>query len=332
MKKIVEKIINSIPNNLTELEKAYFVYLELGKILNIDTGYFLSGSRSKKDRIFENGKNFERINSTNVICNSSAELYAHILNKLNINACCFYYNNFTHADVLIEGPNASFYYVNMLQDLYNIQTGARTRHFAPPLEYINEGYRRELQEENFLGLASVSSGELERMDKKLGYSFHGIYLNDFINRIKLEIKNPDFVNEYILPNGVTLDNCSPQNLLKYKFLFLINNLNAYSETPNRSIGFLELERYYEKLCSAILSPEEDKKVMLYACYPKGSELSNDSLSSYISLELAENNIMYFSFSSEKNKYISLSKEELQQQVNNGLTAYKTKFKGIERER
>ena len=251
MEKIVEKIINSIPNNLTELEKAYFVYLELGKILNIDTGYFLSGSRSKKDRIFENGKNFERINSTNVICNSSAELYAHIL--------------------------------NMLQDLYNIQTGARTRHFAPPLEYINEGYRRELQEENFLSLASVSSGELERMDKKLGYSFHGIYLNDFINRIKLEIKNPDFVNEYILPNGVTLDNCSPQNLLKYKFLFLINNLNAYSETPNRSIGFLELERYYERLCSAILSPEEDKKVMLYACYPKGSELSNDSLSSYISL-------------------------------------------------
>lgn len=331
MEKIVEKIINSVPKNLTNLEIAYFVYLELGKILNINTEYFLSGSRSKKDRIFDDGKDLKKISSTNVICNSSSELYAHILNKLGINAYCFYYNNFTHVDVLIEAPNASFYYANMLQDLYNIQTGARTRHFAPPLKYINEGYRRELQEENFLTLTPIGSEELEKMDKKLGYTFHGIYLNDFIDRIKLEIRNPDFVNEYVLPDGVTLDNCTPQDLLKYKFLFLINNLNAYSENPNNSIGFLELERYYERLCLAMLTPEEDKKITLYACYPKGSQLSNDSLSSYISLELAENNIIYFSFSNEKNKYISLSKEELQKQVNNGLTAYKTKFKGIERE-
>ena len=32
MRKTVEKIIGSIPKNLTELETAYFVYLELGKI------------------------------------------------------------------------------------------------------------------------------------------------------------------------------------------------------------------------------------------------------------------------------------------------------------
>jgi len=49
------------------------------------------------------------------------------------------------------------------------------------------------------------------------------------------------------------------------------------------------------------------------------EIINKSLDTYIPV------------SCEKNKYISLSKEELQQQVNNGLTAYKTKFKGIERE-
>ena len=43
MRKTIEKIIGSVPENLTELETAYFVYLELGKVLAQDTEYSLTG-------------------------------------------------------------------------------------------------------------------------------------------------------------------------------------------------------------------------------------------------------------------------------------------------
>ena len=86
MRKTIEKIIGSVPENLTELETAYFVYLELGKILAQDTEYSLTKSLSKQSRLFESGKNINNINFPNVICNSSSELYTYILNKLGIKA------------------------------------------------------------------------------------------------------------------------------------------------------------------------------------------------------------------------------------------------------
>ena len=59
MRKTIEKIIGSVPENLTELETAYFVYLELGKVLAQDTEYSLTRSLSKQSRLFEAGKNIK---------------------------------------------------------------------------------------------------------------------------------------------------------------------------------------------------------------------------------------------------------------------------------
>lgn len=331
MKKEIEKIINSIPKDLTELETAYFVYLELGKILNANTEYFLTGSISKRNRIFDAGKNINTIRSNNIICNSSAELYSYILNKIGIESSVFYYSTIQHADVFIKDSNDDLYYANLLEDLHNIQTGARTRHFAPHLKYINKFYRDELQEKNYINISYINQVNLEKMDNKLGYTFRGIYLNDFLERIKLEIKNSDFVNSYILPSNININTCSPQDLIKYKFLFLINNLNSYSENATNSIGFLELQKYYDRLYSVIFSTQEKDKINTYYCYPKRCQITNDILSTYISLELDESNIIYFVFSKEQNKFVSLPKETLQKEINNGLIAYKNNFRGIERE-
>lgn len=332
MRKTVEKIIGSIPKNLTELETAYFVYLELGKILAQDTEYSLTKSLSKQSRLFEAGKNINNINFPNVICNSSSELYTYILNKLGIKAKVFYFKGLEHADTIIKTKDGNVYYANLLADLAKIQTGSRTRNFAPPSEHLNGVVYYELARKYSSSLKSLPTEELEAMDNKFGYTFHGLYMNDFIEKIKSELKNPDFVNEYILPKDITLDSCTPSELLKYKFLFLINNLNVYSESNSYKAGFSELTSFYNRLCSAVFSDEEIRKISIYTCHY--SSIKNKDLSSYVSLDLSEggkNNIVYFAFSGSENKYIPISKEELQSKVNNGLVSdgYRN-IKGIER--
>ncbi|MGN1271420.1 MAG: hypothetical protein ACI4UX_05615 [Clostridia bacterium] len=329
MEELIKKIIGSVPKDLTELETAYFVYLELGKVLVQNTEYAFTSSLSKQTRLFNDGKNINSIDFPNVICNSSSKLYVYILNKLGINADCFYYKNAEHADTIIRAKDGSIYYSNLIGDLSKIQTGRRTRHFAPPSEYINSIFLYELEQTYHQRISSLPIESIEAMDNKFGYTIHGLYMNDFISRIKKEMKNPNFINEYVLPKNISIDTCTPSELLKYKFLFLINNLNIYSE-QNDSAGFLELKNYYDALCSAIFSEEEDEKVNIYSCYY--NSLKNKDLSSYIALELSENDILYFVFSNEENKYISISKEEVQKCINNGLTPYKSKsIKGIEKE-
>ena len=129
-----------------------------------------------------------------------------------------------------------------------------------------------------------------------------------------------------------MDSCTPSDLLKYKFLFLINNLNVYNESNSNKAGFVELTNFYNRLCSAIFSDEEMRKVAIYTCHY--SSIKNKDLSSYVSLDLSEgnkNNIIYFAFSGSENKYVPISKEELQSKVNNGLVTdgYRN-IKGIER--
>lgn len=329
MRKIVEKIIGSVPKGLTELETAYFVYLGLGKVLAQDAEYSLTKSLNKQSRLFEAGKNINNIDFPNVICDSSSELYSHVLNKLGINAKSFYFKGLEHADTIIKTKDGCVYYANLLADLAKIQTGSRTRNFAPPFEHMNGVVYYELARAYPGCLKFISTEDLEAMDNKFGYTFHGLYMNDFIEKVKSELKNPDFVNEYILPNGITLDSCSPSDLLKYKFLFLINNLNIYNEDNSNKAGFIELTNFYSKLCYAIFSEDEMKKISIYTCHY--NSIKNKDLSSYISLDLSNDNILYFAFSNSQNKYVHISKEELQKKVNNGLVSdgYRS-IKGIER--
>ena len=193
MRKTIEKIIGSVPENLTELETAYFVYLELGKVLAQDTEYSLTRSLSKQSRLFEAGKNINNINFPNVICNSSSELYTYILNKLGIKAKVFYFKGLEHADTIIKTKDGNIYYANLLADLAKIQTGSRTRNFAPPSEHLNGVVYYELARKYSSSLKSLPTEELE-----LGYRTSIIKTAGYIvleAKIRLKEGDPEVIRE-----------------------------------------------------------------------------------------------------------------------------------------
>ncbi len=74
IQELKEKIINSIPTDLDDMEKAYYIYIELGKALNEDPinvfGVYKDRERLHKKKIED---------SLEGNCKAIAELYVQIL-------------------------------------------------------------------------------------------------------------------------------------------------------------------------------------------------------------------------------------------------------------
>lgn len=69
----IENIINNMPQNLTQLEKAYYIYLELGKIVS-ESPQFVFTNREGKEKHYNDVIDSEYYG----ICKSISELYVSI--------------------------------------------------------------------------------------------------------------------------------------------------------------------------------------------------------------------------------------------------------------
>lgn len=165
----INKIITNVPKDLTEIEIARYVYLELGKIIRHDTTFKFCENPTEKDNIFDKGIDAPESVTKDVICNSSAELFVYILNKLNIDAFCHYYKCIKHTDAIFKTSNGSLYYTNLISDLSRIQTGRTTKSFAPQKHHAF--LYKELLSIYGNNFVSLSYDQLHEIDKKLRIYF-----------------------------------------------------------------------------------------------------------------------------------------------------------------
>ena len=70
----IENIINNIPQCLTKIEKAYYIYLELGKLAN-ENAKFVFNNREYKEEHYNDPTNEEYEG----VCKSLSELYVTVL-------------------------------------------------------------------------------------------------------------------------------------------------------------------------------------------------------------------------------------------------------------
>lgn len=127
--KKIQAIFHNMPKNLNQLEKAYFVYLELGKILSENPKDVLD---STENRVHRFGTNID--DSFYGVCLSISELYAFILKDERIGIEADVINRsppkiLSHYDNMlrIDGKN---YMVSLIRDLTNIKTYDRTSWFC----------------------------------------------------------------------------------------------------------------------------------------------------------------------------------------------------------
>lgn len=147
------KYINGIVQEIKEsnqfensVEKAYYLYLKLGKIYKyrVDFKYRNHNTEeelNKKVAIY----NEETSEKGEATCNRINSMYCKSLNELGIKAECNFIKisgGIIHIDVQFQDDYGFWYYADLTDDLMHIQTGMKTRSFGISLQQLKEKGKR----------------------------------------------------------------------------------------------------------------------------------------------------------------------------------------------
>lgn len=322
----IDNIIKNMPQNLSQIEKAYYIYLELGKIVS-ESPQFVFTNKEGKEKHYNDMIDSEYYG----ICKSISELYVSILRDKRIGVSADLVKKspespITHIDTILK-INGKNYITNLISDLSRIKTSRRVNSFCldlsrpvkdPILKEENESYLKRL--EDYYGkIESLTRQDIEKLDKKLGYSFfipkvskeneRGIYTEDTIELLRRDMNNPELFKKYVLHNK----DVSKEELLKYKLDYIFENINKLTDYKS-SMNYLENIRYYLYVAKKILSPEEGARIQAYA-----ATIGND-LSGIISIfkvkpfqkQDDEKNNIYYLYSNREKKYVGKTPEEMKQ--------------------
>lgn len=185
---IIETIIYSMPSNLSDIEKVRYIYIYLGKILNVDINTF----DNKNDSV-----SFDRISTINNIWGAlskckvndmvASKIFMYICFRIGIK--CELISSSIKGNIankVFVGDN--FLVVDLFNDIYNIQGGFCTKFFD---KYNDD----------------------KDMDRKIGY-IKDEYLNYYIDT---SIKNISISNDNVLKDILS----TTSNILN------INNIGSY---------------------------------------------------------------------------------------------------------
>lgn len=320
IKQVKEKIINSMQSReFSKIEEAYYVYIELGKILSEDP-INAFGEVEERRGLF-NKKIGKELQGN---CKAIAELYVSILGDIGINSDLIKVNENpgAHVDAVlnIEGKN---YITNLIGDLSRIKTAKRVNSFAFNLEnnrniMYSPTYKDRVKK--CYNLSFLPREEIERMDKKLGYSYsnesekdnnkRGIYTEDVFERIKQELADPEKFKKYVLKGR---EDVREEDIFKYKLEFLLENMDKFS-TYNSNARYLENIRYYFYTLKKFFSEEEAKRINMYACVNNGDFSKIHSIVKLRPSEKSKGENTYFAYNNTDRKYKEISREELKRFV------------------
>lgn len=321
----IDCIINNMPQNLSEIEKAYYIYLELGKIVSENPNFVFTDLKGK-EKLYD-----DEIDSNYYgICKSISELYVSILRDKRIGISADLVkkqpeSSISHIDAVLK-INGNNYIVNLISDLSRIKTSRRVNSFCfdlnrsqnhPIIDEENELYLIRL--ENYYGkIDSLTREDIEQLDKKLGYSFfipqlsneneRGFYTEDAIELLRKDMNNPDSFKKYVLQNK----DVPQKEILKYKLDYIFENINKLTDY-NSNMNYLENIRYYVYVAQKILSPKEGRRLQAYVA-KVGDDLSN--IISIIKVKSDNKNNLYYVYSDKDNKYLYKTPEEMKNFIDN----------------
>ena len=322
----IDTIINNIPQNISQIEKAYYIYLELGKIVS-ESPQFVFTNKEGKERHYNDVIDSEYYG----ICKSISELYVSILRDKRIGISADLVKKYpespiTHIDTILKIDEKN-YITNLISDLSRIKTSRRVNSFCfnlsrpvndPILKEENESYLKRL-ELYYVKIDSLTRQDIEKLDKKLEYSFfipkiskedeRGFYTEDTIELLRKDMNNPELFKKYVLHNK----DISAEKLLKYKLDYIFENINKLTDYKG-TMNYLENIRYYLYVSKNILSPEEGSRIQAYVA-TTGNDLSSIisilKVQSLIEPNDKKNNF-YYLYSAKDKKYVGKTSEEMKQ--------------------
>lgn len=260
----INYIMSSIPENLTDLEKVRYIYINLGKIFSYDYRVIVDESVINEKIDYLNNE-ISRYKT----CYQISEVLTILINGL-IPTC--------HAEILERklpgrrfikehvATSVSFsdglkIILDLTLDLANIQGGLRTKEF---------GYTTNSKGEYDI----ISQKECEQMDKKLGF-ITDKYVDDYIYEFVQNLNKKDFSSK------------TKEEILDYK-------IRKTKEVFSKDFkGAHEATRYISILLTKVLSSEELDKLHQY-----NLSYSNSNDFNLITVYAFQDYNLYYSYSNE----------------------------------
>ena len=321
----IESIISNMPSDLSNLEKAYYVYIELGKVVS-ENPEFVFADRAGREAHYNDQMDTEFYG----ICKSISELYVSVLKdkRIGIDAESVKKSpnsSISHVDTVlkIDGKN---YMANLISDLSKIKSSRRVDSFCAGFERFDfnpkmrDEYEEFIQrlEKRFGKIFSLTREQREEMDAKLGYSFlpqvskeksnelpkRGLYTEDVIELLRKDMQNPESFKKYVLKDKDVLK----EEYLKYKLKYIFDNINKYTDYT-ADMNYLENIRYYIFVTRKLLTPEECARIEPYV-----ATVDDDKRNVISILKLRPNEKDglngYYVYSKEERKYEEVSQTKM----------------------
>lgn len=326
----IESLINNMPEGLSELEKAYYIYMGLGKIVS-ENPEFVFTDRAGKEAHYNDQMDTEFYG----ICKSISELYVSVLKDERIGIKAELVKKspnspITHVDTVLK-VDGKYYIANLISDLSKIKSSRRIDSFGAGLERFDrnpkmkedyEEYVKKL-EKRFGKFATLTREQREEMDAKLGYSYlpmvskdesnelskRGLYTEDVIELLSKDMQNPESFKKYVLHDK----DVPKEEYLKYKLKYIFDNINKYTDYT-ADMNYLENIRYYIYVAKKLLSSDELNRINTYV-----ATIDDDKRNVVSIFKVSPNEKDglndYFMYSKEDKKYNEVSQMEMNDFLN-----------------
>lgn len=320
--KLIEKTVNQAVQEiesmgeLSETEKAYYMYLKLGSVLKHDPTYTLEGNRQERAIIYQ----YDIDENGYGICKSIVEEYQKALKRLGIDSEITEVvprGKATHKDLVIKTKDGKNIFTNLIGDLSNIQNGKKIRNFGSgkrkieSVEIFGREYYRRISNE--VGeLTVISEEELEKMDEKFNHSYKGLYTNDMFNMLRKEIKDKAFLTDFF----GTKDE---DELLVKTFEFLMDKVGIVNSYNIENMGFYEATRYYDRLVGTTFSEDEKRHFRAFSDMYTRDENGNKKPGCVVVLNVKlpnsstgkkENVNLYYEYNEDDKKFHKVEVEDV----------------------
>lgn len=298
---IIDHIIKNVPEKLTDLEKAYYIYVKFEEAFIVFpvTRLFPRGHPIKiavyNDCVNEN---------LEAVCRGFCLLYQYVLDIWGVEVECIRRdpeNDSSHIDSIIKTKDGKIYFMKP-DNVYVGKIRLKEKGgFGATKNCINvkkDSYAEYIEKYYNKQLSVVSADELKEMDQKLKFIVNGLYAEDMIGQLKIDLTNKFGRN---------------MNAVQEKLEYLVyNNLDKFF-TVRGKLGYYERTKIYVEMVENIFDCEEKKRIKMYDLF-YGS-IKKEKFISVIKFKKDRRDI-YYIFSEKRNQYILISEQELVQEIEN----------------
>lgn len=292
---LTENILRRMPANLTQIEQARYIYLQLGKLFTFDEKYWLGNSKTRR-MIYRSAKKVHTpkdLKSNKVICVSLTNTYNGLLQRIGIEAQAVRDDDDLHVYTIFKIDGVE-YEADLQRDMKFIQAHRKTRMFGTQPDFST---RKLILEE-----------QMQKMDEKFGYTYEGdenLYI--LINRLKEKLKQ--------FPN------------MGQKIEYALAQIGQFE--VNSEMGFVEKMLYYEMILPDVFNEKDAKMIQIMDMY-----VENDGERKYtccISANNEKNLYERFIYSEKTGTFLPIDEQDLIKLMDEGLrTVGNKKIKGLKK--